>query len=1602
MVNDKLQPILPPADNSSTRQVEMRGKFMKAKKSRFVATPTARRRHLFESLEVRQVLSADIGLFSQLSIDSGSYAADSIIVRLAEDAQASSSLPALAGAQMRAPLANLPMFRTVDLAPGVSVEDAIALYAADPLVAYAEPDYRIQLTLEPDDVEFDELWGLNNTGQTGGVPDVDIDAPEAWEVTQGNGSTIVAVIDTGVDYRHPDLASNMWANVAEQNGSPGVDDDGNGYVDDVHGYDFYNRDGDPLDDHNHGTHVAGTIGAVGNDGTGVVGVNWDVQIMALKFLNARGSGSVSGAIEAINYAVANGAAISNNSWGDYNFSLALRDAIADANEAGHIVVAAAGNGNFQGIGVNNDHFPFYPASYEVDNVISVAAIDHTGAKAGFSNYGAQSVDVGAPGVSILSTLIGNSYGTYSGTSMAAPHVAGVTALVWGLHPDWTHHEVIAQVVGTTDPLAALDSITVTGGRVNAATAVGNPDTTGPEVLAYAGPHPIVNGQTIVDFGITPPGSIIDQVVGIRNIGTAPLTVAGPASIPAGFTLVSGLGATTLAPGEQTSFTLRLDAATKGVYGGTITLATNDSDESLLDFHITGEIDFIPIYIDNGDNNFTLVGPWDHWTNQGYRGDVHEAFPGDGSTTASWTFDNMAPGLYQVSATWTSNTNRASDAPFRIYDGQTLTSIARVNQQVAPNDFVDDLSSWEVLGELVAFTGDSLTVALANDANGRLNADGIRVKRIDDLPTSPDVVVIGENAVLEDGASSIDFGATPVGVDVAQTFTIRNQGLADLALIGPISVPTGFSVVDGFDQLTLASGEATTFTLVLDSATPGTFAGTVSFGTNDPDEDPFDFLVAGVAQLQPIVIDNGDPGFATIGEWTWWGGQGYQADVHESLPGSGEDVASWTFDELPPGKYQVSATWTREWNRATNAPFTLLDGTAPVDQELVNQTVAPAEFLENGVFWDHIGRSVTVTSGTLTVQLSDNADGRLNADAILIQRVGDLSDGPELVVSSEGQAVTAGGVFDFGLTSPGAAVARTFTLRNSGGAPLVLGGAIEVPAGYTLASPPAATTLASGESTSFTLSLDARTDGVYSGMVTIETNDTDQPQFSFSVAGVVEDQPLVIDDSDAGFSYVGEWTRWTNQGFEGDVHESLPGAGDDVASWTFAGLNPGQYAVAVTWTHDHNRASDAPFSVLDGGTLVAASELNQQVPPSEFEADGVYWNTLDVVTIVGDTLVVQLSDAADGRLNADAVRILRVGDLPAGPVAQVLSADGPIAPGATFDFGSTLSGVPIARTFTLRNAGTEPFELPSAPTVPAGYTLTSSYAPTVLSPGETVSFTLELGSATEALYAGPVTIATSDPVVGAIAFDVTGLIAPPPKIIDNGDLGFTSVGEWTHWGGQGYGWDVHESFPGTGADVATWTFDNLLPGRYSVAATWTTWINRATNSPYAVLDGTTPRGTVTVNQQVPPNGFFNQGAWWQTLGEFDATTGTLVVTLNDSANGRLNADAIRVELVEPLASASAAGIASQVLPSQPLAATRETRSTPFRTALRPPSRGHLSATDQTAGDWAVAAREVAFEQDEDVSPRTRHRTSVERSEQHDRTEPSPSSFDELWSNWGQTL
>jgi len=355
--------------------------------------------------------------------------------------------------------------------PTLSMKQAIDQLVASGQVIYAEPDYPLSIDATPNDPNYPDLYGLNNTGLTGGTVDADIDAPEAWNITTGTSTTILAIIDTGVQYDHPDLAANMWTNPGEIAGDL-IDNDGNGYVDDVYGIDTSGTgDSDPMDDNGHGTHVAGIIGAVGNNNQGVTGVNWNVKIMALKYLDSTGNGNTSDAITLLNYVYTMKTTkgidirLTNNSWGGGGYSQSLYDAIVQTESAGILFVAAAGN-----TGNDNDTQAHYPSSYTLDSIIAVAATDDKDAAYadawGSSNYGLTTVDLAAPGESIYSTVIGSTYGYKSGTSMATPYVSGAAALLWANNPALSMSEVKNLLLNTADPVASMAGITVTGGRLN--------------------------------------------------------------------------------------------------------------------------------------------------------------------------------------------------------------------------------------------------------------------------------------------------------------------------------------------------------------------------------------------------------------------------------------------------------------------------------------------------------------------------------------------------------------------------------------------------------------------------------------------------------------------------------------------------------------------------------------------------------------------------------------------------------------------------------------------------------------------------------------------------------------------------------------------------------------------------------------------------------------------------------------------------------------------------------------------------------------------------------------------------------------------------------
>jgi subtilisin family serine protease/subtilisin-like proprotein convertase family protein len=435
------------------------------------------------------------------------------------------------------------------LPPGKDVLEVAAALSGMAGVAYAEPNYLLSTAATqvfPNDPKFSSLWGMHNTGAGGGTADADIDAPEAWAVHSGSGNVVVAVIDTGVNYNHADLKANSWTNPFEIAGN-GIDDDGNGYADDIKGYDFVNNDANPIDDNGHGTHVSGTIGATGNNGTGVVGVDQNVKIMGLKFLDAGGGGTTENAIRAVQYATdmrnrGVNVVLTSNSWGGGAFSQALYDAIDASGDAGMLFVAAAGN--------NGGSSASYPALYNLDNIISVAATDRNDQLASFSNRGT-GVDIAAPGVAVYSTY-NNTYKSLDGTSMATPHVSGAAALVadylkteTGALP--SYQDLRDAILNSGDKIPAAQSTVATGSRLNAHSALLYADALAGNAVGLAVADATVTegdaGTTSVTITVTRSGRT-DTTTTV-NWATA------EASAVAGSDFASASGQLVFAPGETT-------------------------------------------------------------------------------------------------------------------------------------------------------------------------------------------------------------------------------------------------------------------------------------------------------------------------------------------------------------------------------------------------------------------------------------------------------------------------------------------------------------------------------------------------------------------------------------------------------------------------------------------------------------------------------------------------------------------------------------------------------------------------------------------------------------------------------------------------------------------------------------------------------------------------------------------------------------------------------------------------------------------------------------------------------------------------------------------
>ena len=787
---------------------------------------------------------------------------DELLVRFrAGSALRRGTLLATTGARTVREFTTVPDLQLVELAPGTSMARALEQYGRSPDVLYVEPNQRLTLHAVPDDPAFADpgLWHLDSLPL---YDDTDVDAPEAWNLVTGSANVVVAVIDSGIDYTHEDLAANVFRNEADCNAN-GIDDDGNGFADDCHGIDPIDGDSDPMAVDEHGTHVAGIIGAVGNNGTGVVGVNWRVKLMPCKIFDANGDGTLAAAIACLDYVAMmkdRGVDVvaSNNSWAYTTFSAALRDAVESQRRRGILFVAAAGNYSQCNdpydcrLDCNNDRKPTWPANLYIPNVISVAnSIDFGFLNAG-SAYGRHTVHLAAPGTYILSTTPGNAYDHLTGTSMAAPLVTGVAALLKAQTParDWKAIKNLI-LAGTEGDMFPDDGMLITDARLNAHGSVACANRT-------------------VTSRLRPVPSAVTAVVG-RPMDLAVLNIR--CATPNGNVTV------TVAPGGQT-ITLRDDGAGgdqeagDGVYSGQWTPAAQGQ------FSLTFPgADVVTVNVLAGVYGASVV-PFGGRTITGTSitilplqpGAITSPFPlrfAGGSFTTLYVDERGA--LQFDSGDDYSDLNAYNEplpTPLRStlispYWDQIMQTVGDVVWEVrgtAPNrelvveyrdmertDRFCELFGGYVTFQVVFFEGrtdvlfnypDVTVGGECPDLDGGGSATvGIQV--------TPDLATqLGFNApVLGDGTSllwtlsaapqpviavtpqSASFGTVPVGSSADRTFVVRNDGTGTLT--GQATAVAPFSIVSGA-AYALGAGQTQTVAVRFRPTATGTFASNVGF------------------------------------------------------------------------------------------------------------------------------------------------------------------------------------------------------------------------------------------------------------------------------------------------------------------------------------------------------------------------------------------------------------------------------------------------------------------------------------------------------------------------------------------------------------------------------------------------------------------------------------------------------------------------------------------------------------------------------------------------------------------------------------------------------
>jgi hypothetical protein len=870
-------------------------------------------------------------------------------------------------------------------------------------------------------------------------------------------------------------------------------------------------------------------------------------------------------------------------------------------------------------------------------------------------------------------------------------------------------------------------------------------------------------------------------------------------------------------------------------------------------------------------------------------------------TADWTFNLSSPGRYRVSATWFTNVDYpqlfTTAAPFSVIDttAGVVRGSALVNQQFSPNDFSDAGSTWEDLGEF-DIIGSSLVVRLTSTTDNAtyVVADAIRVERVGDLSPAAELQVAEASSDVQLD-SNVAFGAVELNHSLSKTFTISNVGAQPLELTGPISVPAGYTLTAPPALTTLALGQSTTFSVQLDAMLPGDYAGQISFATNDSDENPFAFNVTGTV-LATQILDDGQAGFTVVTS-PFWGtsatGVGRDGDFRFALGADSllQNSARWTFN-VTPGAYRVAATWVENpdyW--ATNALFTVDDGSRERGDARLNQRQAPDDFEDAGSTWEDLGGVFYTSTSTLRVRLwRESADGYVIADAIRIERVGNLPSGPEIEVGE-----TAPSLF----RNPGilnnAEVVRApvnlrslnnafgFTIYNVGQQTLQLGN-VSLPPGYSLYSPTSIPgELAPGQGVGIILTHSSMLPGPFTGQFSLTTNDPDEGLFSFTLSMpvlptvVVEEHGFVNDVTSVHANQTGTWQDVVGAGSAGKFRAtSDPSA---VASTSFHGA-PGRYRVSATW--DENPiywASNARYEVRDSGALRGAATLNQRLAPDDLSDRGRWWEEIGEFDILSGSLSVRLfANQADGWVIADAIRFEYVRALP--PAQIQVTADGvDLAEiSGPLDAGTTELGGSIFQRLRIHNHGVETLQIASISLPPGWY-----FSPDVRSvgAGHSVELVLQFRPAPPGTYSGQAVIHTNDPD-GPFTFDITGTVLPT-RIIDDelwvsGYEDGPGFDTWATLSGAGREGDFRYARNVLGTETATWTFTNLPPGQYRVSATWpfgSPFYDAAAR--FLVFDGNLV-GARYLNQQSAPDDFLAFDTWWEEIDLVNVTGESLSVQL----------------------------------------------------------------------------------------------------------------------------